>query len=135
MTRKLNPKTSLSNFDLAYRRPTLCGYCHRLAAPMYTKFQGKTYGGCSLDHLNKIQRGEKMQDIKNFAQINDEGLDYALDQAKEVYLEEQQKTGAWKTTPFHNWTREQRINFVHRLVRSYLNHAHHQAKTGESKSD
>jgi hypothetical protein len=101
---------------------------------MFTMFQGNRYGGCSLDHLNKIKRGEKMQEIKNFAQINIEGINYAVDQAKEVYFEEQQKTGAFETTPFHSWTPEQRRTFAQRIVHSYLNHAHHQAKTGESKN-
>ena len=94
----------LSKYDLVNRRPTLCGYCHGLAAPMFTKFQGNRYGGCSLDHLNKIQRGEKMQ----------------------------KKTGSYE---LHKWSKEQRLAFVHSLVRSYLNHAHHQAKTGESRND
>jgi len=125
-------KTYLSNYDLAYRRPTLCGYCHGLAAPMFTIFQGKRYGGCSLDHLNKIQRGEKMQEIKNFAQINEEGLDYALGKAKSVYLDTKKETGSFE---LHKWSKEQRIKFVSAIVHSYLNHAHHQAKTGESKND
>ena len=56
---------------------------------MFTKFQGNRYGGCSLDHLDKIQRGEKMQEIKNFANINEEGLDYALGKAKSVYTDTQ----------------------------------------------
>ena len=122
-------KTSHSNYDLMYRRPTLCGYCHGLAAPYYTIYQGKRYGGCSLEHLEKIKRGEKMQDIKNFANINDEGIEYALKQAKAVYLDNKKETGTFE---LHKWTKEQRKFFVNTLVRSYLNHAHHQANTGES---
>tara|TARA_R110000824_G_scaffold81336_1_gene204399 strand:+ start:262 stop:561 length:300 start_codon:yes stop_codon:yes gene_type:complete len=99
---------------------------------MFTKFQGNRYGGCSLDHLNKIQRGEKMQEIKNFANINEEGLDYALGKTKSVYTDTQKKTGSYE---LHKWSKEQRLAFVHSLVRSYLNHAHHQAKTGESRND
>lgn len=95
-------------------------------------FMVKGMGGCSLDHLNKIQRGEKMQEIKNFAQINEEGLDYALGKAKSVYLDTKKETGSFE---LHKWSKEQRIKFVSAIVHSYLNHAHHQAKTGESKND
>ena len=63
-----------------------------------------------------------MQEIKNFANINEEGLDYALGKAKSVYTDTQKKTGSYE---LHKWSKKQRIAFVHSLVRSYLNHAHH----------
>ena len=125
-------KTYLSNYDLSYRRPTLCGYCHGLAAPMFTMFRGNRYGGCSLDHLNKIQRGEKMQEIKNFAQVSEDGLDYALGKSKDIYLDTKKETGSFE---LHKWSKEQRLAFVRSLVRSYLNHQHSVAETGLSVDD
>jgi hypothetical protein len=99
---------------------------------MFTMFQGKRYGGCSLDHLNKIQRGEKMQEIKNFAQVSEEGLDYALGKSKDIYLDTKKETGSFE---LHKWSKEQRLAFVHSLVRSYLNHQHSVAETGLSVDD
>lgn len=90
------------------------------------------FGGCSLDHLDKIKRGEKMQEIKNFAQVSEEGLDYALGKSKDIYLDTKKETGSFE---LHKWSKEQRLAFVHSLVRSYLNHQHSVAETGLSVDD
>ena len=73
-----------------------------------------------------------MQEIKNFAQINQEGLDYALGKAKSVYLDTKKETGSFE---LHKWSKEQRLAFVRSLVRSYLNHQHSVAETGLSVDD
>ena len=51
---------------------------------MFVMVGNKMFGGCSLDHLDKIKRGEKMQEIKNFAQVSEDGLDYALGKSKDI---------------------------------------------------
>ena len=125
-------RTSPSSHDLKYRRPSLCGYCRGLASPMFVMVGNKMFGGCSLDHLDKIKRGEKMQEIKNFAQVSEEGLDYALGKSKDIYLDTKKETGSFE---LHKWSKEQRLAFVHSLVRSYLNHQHSVAETGLSVDD
>jgi len=120
--------TFLSNYDdLKYRRQTLCSYCHGLASPLLYIRGGKHFGACSMDHLQKIGEGEKMEDIKNFAHINQEGLRYALSNSKDKYLEISKKN---KTYILHEWEAEDRVNFIRKVVANYLNHAKAQADNG-----
>ena len=37
-----------------------------------------------MDHLDKIKKGEQ---LKNVAQMSNEGLDYAIKQTKDIYLQ------------------------------------------------
>jgi len=121
-------KTYLSNYDdLKFRRQSLCAYCHGVASPLLYIKDGKHFAACSMDHLQKIGEGEKMEDIKNFAQINQEGLRYALSNSKDKYLEISKKN---KTYILHEWDREDRVDFIHKVVANYLNHAKDQARSG-----
>ena len=112
------------NDDLKYRRPSLCSYCHGLASPLLHIRNGKIKGSCSYEHLQLIGENKKMEHIKNFAQINEELLSVALSDSKSKYLEISKKN---KSYVLHEWTKEDRINFVRRLVSSYLNNSKAQA--------
>ncbi len=112
------------NDDLKYRRPSLCSYCHGLASPLLHIRNGKIKGACSYEHLQLIGENKKMEHIKNFAQINEELLSVALSDSKSKYLEISKKN---KSYVLHEWTKEDRINFVRRLVSSYLNNSKAQA--------
>jgi hypothetical protein len=113
-----------NNDDLKYRRPSLCSYCHGLASPLLHIRNGKIKGACSYEHLQLIGENKKMEHIKNFAQINEELLSVALSDSKSKYLEISKKN---KSYVLHEWTKEDRINFVRRLVSSYLNNSKAQA--------
>ena len=65
-----------------------------------------------------------MEQIKNVAQINDELLCVALSDSKSTYLEFSKKN---KSVVLHEWTKEDRINFIRKLVSSYLNNSKAQA--------
>ena len=73
---------------------------------------------------NLSGKTKKMEHIKNFAQINEELLSVALSESKSKYLEASKKN---KSYVLHEWTKEDRINFVRRLVSSYLNNSKAQA--------
>ena len=113
-----------SNDDLKYRRPSLCSYCHGLASPLLHIRNGKIKGACCYEHLKFIGEGKKMEQIKNFAQINEELLSVALKDSKSTYLEVSKKNNSFV---LHEWTKEDRIDFVRRLVSSYLNNSKAQA--------
>lgn len=98
---------------------------------MFTEYRGGFYSACCLDHLNKINRGEKLENKRKYAQINEEGITYSLAGAKEQYIDKARKN---KSFELHKWEREDRITFVRALVQNYLDHAYHQAETGESKT-
>jgi len=110
--------------DLMYRRPSLCSYCHGLASPLLHIRNGKIKGACSYKHLKLIGENKKMEHIKNFAQINEELLSVALSESKSKYIEASKKN---KSYVLHEWSKEDRINFVRRLVSSYLNNSKAQA--------
>ena len=113
-----------NNDDLKYRRPSLCSYCHGLASGLLHIRNGKIKGACCYEHLKFIGEGKKMEQIKNFAQINEELLSVALKDSKSTYLEVSKKNNSFV---LHEWTKEDRINFVRRLVSSYLNNSKAQA--------
>lgn len=112
------------NDDLKYRRPSLCSYCHGLASPLLHIRNGKIKAACCYEHLKFIGEGKKMEQIKNFAQINEELLSVALKDSKSTYLEVSKKNNSFV---LHEWTKEDRIDFVRRLVSSYLNNSKAQA--------
>jgi len=95
-----------------------------LASPLLHIRNGKIKGACSYEHLQLIGENKKMEHIKNFAQINEELLSVALSDSKSKYLEISKKN---KSYVLHEWTKEDRINFVRRLVSSYLNNSKAQA--------
>lgn len=113
-----------NNDDLKYRRPSLCSYCHGLASPLLHIRNGKIKAACCYEHLTFIGEGKKMEQIKNFAQINEELLSVALKDSKSKYLEVSKKNNSFI---LHEWTKEDRIDFVRRLVSSYLNNSKAQA--------
>ena len=113
-----------NNDDLKYRRPSLCSYCHGLSSPLLHIRNGKIKGACCHEHLKLIGEGKKMEQIKNFAQINEELLSVALTESKSKYLEVSKKN---KSFVLHEWTKEDRISFIRRLVSSYLNNSKAQA--------
>lgn len=113
-----------NNDDLKYRRPSLCSYCHGLASPLLHIRNGKIKAACCYEHLKFIGEGKKMEQIKNFAQINEELLSVALKDSKSTYLEVSKKNNSFI---LHEWTKEDRIDFVRRLVSSYLNNSKAQA--------
>ncbi len=113
-----------NNDDLKYRRPSLCSYCHGLASPLLHIRKGKIKAACCYEHLKFIGEGKKMEQIKNFAQINEELLSVALKDSKSTYLEVSKKNNSFV---LHEWTKEDRIDFVRRLVSSYLNNSKAQA--------
>ena len=113
-----------NNDDLKYRRPSLCSYCHGLSSPLLHIRNGKIKGACCYEHLKFIGEGKKMEQIKNFAQINEELLSVALKDSKSTYLEVSKKN---KSFVLHEWTKEDRISFIRRLVSSYLNNSKAQA--------
>lgn len=106
--------------DLKYRRPSLCYYCHGLASPLLHISNGVIKGACSMEHLQKIKEGRKMEGITNFAQINEELLSVALKDSKDRYLELSKKN---KSYVLHEWTKDDRVSFVRSLITSYLNHS------------
>lgn len=61
---------------------------------------------------------------KNYAQINEELLSVALSDSKKRYLEISKRN---KSFVLHQWSKEDRINFVRNLVSSYLNNSKAQA--------
>ena len=85
---------------------------------------GKIKAACCYEHLKFIGEGKKMEQIKNFAQINEELLSVALKDSKSTYLEVSKKNNSFV---LHEWTKEDRIDFVRRLVSSYLNNSKAQA--------
>ena len=76
-------------------------------------------------HLNKVREGER---LKNVAQMSDEGLDYAIKQTKDTYLEIAKDTGSYV---MHEWGREKRELLFGKAIREYLNWANEQAETGQ----
>jgi hypothetical protein len=78
-----------------------------------------------MDHLDKIKKGER---LKNMAQMSNEGLDYAIKQTKDTYLEIAKDSGSYV---MHEWDREKRELLFGKAVREYLNWANHQAETGK----
>ena len=64
------------------------------------------FGACSMDHLDKIKKGER---LKNMAQMSNEGLDYAIKQTKDTYLEIAKNTGSYV---MHEWDREKRRTVI-----------------------
>jgi hypothetical protein len=95
-----------------------------LASPLLHIRNGKIKGACCYEHLKFIGEGKKMEQIKNFAQINEELLSVALKDSKSTYLEVSKKNNSFV---LHEWTKEDRIDFVRRLVSSYLNNSKAQA--------
>jgi hypothetical protein len=106
----------LSN-DVKNKRPSLCSYCHGLASTFLHIKDGKIKGACSMEHLKFIGEGRRMEHIQNYAQINEELLSVALSDAKSRYIELSKKNGSYV---LHQWSKEDRVNFVRKLVSSYL---------------
>ena len=113
-----------NNDDLKYRRPSLCSYCNGLDSPLLHIRNGKIKAACCYEHLKFIGEGKKMEQIKNFAQINEELLSVALKDSKSTYLEVSKKNNSFV---LHEWTKEDRIDFIRKLVSSYLNNSKAQA--------
>ena len=113
-------------FDVKNEDPSLCAYCKAPARGFLYIDKPKAYGACSMDHLAKIMEKEF---LKNVARINMKGLRYAIKQTKEIYLKLSREE---KTFTIHDWDKKNREQLFEKVVREYLNHANHQAETGES---
>ena len=78
-----------------------------------------------MTHLKKVREGER---LKNVAQMSNEGLDYAIKQSKQTYLEIAKDTGSYV---MREWGREKRELLFGKAIREYLNWANEQAETGK----
>ena len=115
------------HFD-AKRRPTLCAYCKRPAGPFLKQDGEHWLGACSMDHLKKISKGER---LPNKAQINDDGIEYSIAQTKDLYLDLTLKEA---DKPLHQWDRENRKRVFASIVREYLNWANVQAELDDQRA-
>lgn len=70
-----------------------------------------------MEHLKFIGEGRRMEHIQNYAQINEELLSVALSDAKSRYIKLSKKNGSYV---LHQWSKEDRVHFVRKLVSSYL---------------
>lgn len=124
MTKKTSPSDVF--YDIRWRRQTFCAYCNCLASPLLVIKGNRHYGACCKEHQDKINKGEKNMEQcrKNYAQINEELLSVALSDSKKRYLEISKRN---KSFVLHQWSKEDRINFVRNLVSSYLNNSKAQA--------
>jgi len=114
-----------SLFNPLISKPSLCAFCRAPAKGFVYGKDDTWFGACSVDHLDKIKKGER---LKNMAQMSNEGLDYAIKQTKDTYLEIAKNTGSYV---MHEWDREKRELLFGKAVREYLNWANHQAETGQ----
>lgn len=109
--------------------PSLCAYCRAPSKGFLYKDGDKIFGACSPEHLKKIVSGER---LKNIAQLNEQGLAYAIQEAKATYISNAQEQ---KTFVVHEWEKSYRENLFRTAIRAYLNWANHQAETGKSIYD
>ena len=109
-------------------RPTLCAYCKNPCGP-YLHFDGVAYlGACSMEHLEKLRTNER---LPNKAQLNDEGVEYAITQTKDIYLKLSREE---HHRALHEWNREKRKRVFSSIVREYLNWANAVAKLDDERA-
>lgn len=96
---------------------------------LVTKNNGRIYGACSMEHQNKINKGEL---VRNIARVSDSGTEYALTKLKDTFYEIIKKE---KTGQMNQWSRESKLKFVGDAIRHFLNHQNHVCETGEVKPD
>ena len=71
-----------------------------------------------MDHLEKLRTNER---LPNKAQLNDEGVEYAITQTKDIYLKLSREE---HHRALHEWNREKRKRVFSSIVREYLNLLH-----------
>ncbi|MAV99805.1 MAG: hypothetical protein CML81_08440 [Rhodobiaceae bacterium] len=113
-------------FDLKQDNPSLCGYCKSPARGYLLIDTKKTFGACSMSHLRKLQKGEK---LKNKARLSEKGLHYAIKETKQTYLKIAKTEKTWT---LHEWSKTNREKLFANIVREYLNFANYQAETGKT---
>jgi hypothetical protein len=109
-------------------RPTLCAYCKRPSGPFLYKDKDYWLGACCMAHLKKIGNGER---LPNVAQLNDNGVEYAIAQTKDIYLKLAKEENQM---PIHEWQRDNRKRVFTSIVRQYLNWANVQAQLDDERA-
>ena len=79
-------------------------------------------------HLKKIGNGER---LPNVAQLNDNGVEYAIAQTKDIYLKLAKEENQM---PIHEWQRNNRKRVFTSIVRQYLNWANVQAQLDDERA-
>jgi len=105
-------------------RPALCGYCRIPTGPFLKIGENTIHGACSMEHLKLLREDNK---LKKIAVVCDEGIDYAITQSRETYLDIAKKRG---TFVMHEWERTDRELLFGRVVNEYMTWANEQARTG-----
>lgn len=77
-----------------------------------------------MEHLKLLREDNK---LKRIAVVCDEGIDYAITQSKETYLDISKRCG---TFVMHEWERKDRELLFGRVVNEYMTWANEQARTG-----
>lgn len=109
------------------KRPTLCAYC-KAPASAFLYYDGAEYlGACNMDHLEKL----KTERLPNKAQLNDDGVEYAILQTKDIYLK---LTREEHNKPLHEWNRDKRKKVFTSIVREYLNWANDKAQKDDLRA-
>jgi hypothetical protein len=113
-------------FDIKNDDPSLCAYCRSPARGFLYISKPHVYGACSMEHLEKITKGER---LKKIARLSNKGLRYAIKETKPTYLEISREE---KTYTLHKWSKENREKLFANIVQEYLNFANYQAETGKT---
>tara|TARA_Y100001938_G_C8092722_1_gene436066 strand:- start:1537 stop:1788 length:252 start_codon:yes stop_codon:yes gene_type:complete len=77
-----------------------------------------------MKHQEKIAEGEI---IKNISSVSNVGVDYALKNTKDIYINHAKKN---KSFELHKWQSKDRKNLFKEAIRHYLNYADKQAEDG-----
>lgn len=119
---------SRSNEPLKYDRPSLCSYCTSPSGGLLLRVEDRYYGSCCMEHTKKIrERLERGEPLPYVAQLNYEGIKYALTLTKDTYLEIAKKEN---TFVMHEWERDQRMKLFGKAIAEYLNYCSELADKG-----
>ncbi len=81
-----------------------------------------------MEHTKKIkERLERGEPLPYVAQLNYEGIEYALTLTKDTYLEIAKKEN---TFVMHEWERDQRMKLFGKAIAEYLNYCSELADKG-----
>ena len=117
-------KQTKYHFNALKMRPALCAYCRIPAGPYLSIRENTIYGACSKDHLELLREDNT---LKRVAVVCEDGIDYAITQSKQTYLDIAKEKG---TYVMHEWDRKDRELFLGRVVNEYMTWANEQARTG-----
>ncbi len=105
---------SRSNEPLKYDRPSLCSYCTSPSGGLLLRIEDRYYGSCCMEHTKKIrERLERGEPLPYVAQLNYEGIKYALTLTKDTSLEIANQE---KSFVMHEWVRDEGMKLIERSM-------------------